>query len=61
MPWRTRSLRTALPTTDAHRKRLHTPRPVKVPNPFKPVTRIRPTVRPVTEIVPQKVIPKVLV
>jgi hypothetical protein len=24
----------ALPTTDAYRKRLHTPKPVKVPNPF---------------------------
>ncbi len=32
-----------LPTTDAHPKRLHTP---------KPVARIKPTVRHVTEIVP---------
>jgi hypothetical protein len=47
-----------LPTTDAHRKRLHTPKPVKVPNPFKPVARIKPTVRHVKEIVPQSVIPK---
>jgi len=47
-----------LPTTDLHRKRLHTPLPVKVPNPFKPVARIKPTVRHVTEIVPQSVIPK---
>jgi len=48
----------ALPTTDAHRKRLHTPRPVKVPNPFKPVARIKPTVRHVTEIVPQSMVAK---
>jgi hypothetical protein len=49
----------ALPTTDAHRKRLHTPRPVKIPNPFKPVTRIKPTVRHVTEIVPQSMVAKI--
>jgi hypothetical protein len=48
----------ALPTTDAHRKRLHTAKPVKAPNPFKFVTRIKPTVRHVTEIVPQTLIPK---
>jgi hypothetical protein len=48
----------ALPTTDAHRKRLHTPKQMKAPNPFKPVTRIKPTVRHVTEIVPQTIIPK---
>jgi hypothetical protein len=47
-----------LPTTDTHRKRLHTPRPVKVPNPFKPVAPIKPTVRPVTEIVPPGVLSK---
>ena len=43
---------------DADRKRLHTPKPVKVPNPFKPVARIKPTVRHVKEIVPQHIIPK---
>ena len=37
---------------------LHTPKLVKVPNPFKPVARIKPTIRHVTEIVPQSVIPK---
>jgi hypothetical protein len=47
-----------LPTTDAHRRRLHTPSPVKVPNPFKPAARIKPTVGQVTEIVPQTIIPK---
>lgn len=47
-----------LPTTDAHRKRLLTLKPVKVPNLFKPVAQIKPTVRYVTEIVPQSVIPK---
>jgi len=31
---------------------------VKVPSPFKPVTRIKPTIRHVTEIVPQHIIPK---
>jgi len=41
----------ALPTTDANRKRLH-PKPVKLPNPFKP------TIRHITEIVPQKILPK---
>ena len=41
----------ALPTTDAHRKRLH-PKPVEAANPFTP------TVRQVTEIVPQSIIPK---
>ena len=48
----------ALPTTDAHRNRLHVPKPVKVPNPFKPVARMKPTVRHVTAIVPQSIIPK---
>jgi hypothetical protein len=48
----------ALPTTDAHRKRLHTPKPVKARKPFKPVVRIKPTVRHITEIVPQSIIPK---
>lgn len=42
----------ALPTTDAHRKRLHPAKPVKV------VNMLKPTVRHVTEIVPQKLIPK---
>jgi hypothetical protein len=42
----------------AHRKRLHKSKTVKVPNPFNPVTRIKPTVRHVTEIVPQNIIPK---
>jgi hypothetical protein len=37
---------------------LHTPKPIKVPNPFKPVPRIKPTVRHVNEIVPQYIIPK---
>ena len=37
----------ALPTTDAHRKRLHT-KPPKKPNPFAP------TVKKAKEIVPQK-------
>jgi hypothetical protein len=41
----------ALPATDAQRKRLHV-KPVKTPMPFKP------TVRHVTEIVPQHIIPK---
>jgi len=41
----------ALPATDAHRKRLQ-PKPVKV------VNTLRPTVRHVTEIVPQNIIPK---
>jgi hypothetical protein len=40
-----------LPTTDAHRKRLH-PKPVKV------VNMLKPTVRHVAEIVPQNIIPK---
>jgi hypothetical protein len=48
----------ALPTTEANRKRLHTPKLVKVPNPFKPVTRIKPTVRHVAEIVPQRMVAK---
>jgi hypothetical protein len=48
----------ALPTIDARRKRLHMPKPVKVPNPFKPVARMKPTVPHVTEIVPQSIIPK---
>lgn len=39
------------PTTDAHRRRLK-PKPVKAPKPFKP------TVRPVTQVVPQNLIPK---
>ncbi len=39
------------PTTDAHRRRLK-PKPVKAPNPFKP------TVRPVTQVVPPALIPK---
>jgi hypothetical protein len=38
-------------TTDAHRKRIHK-KPKKRPNPFKP------TVRHVTEIVPQNIVPK---
>jgi hypothetical protein len=50
-----------LPTTDAHRKRLHTPKPMKIPNPFKPVVRFKPTVRHVTEIVPQRIMPKLTV
>jgi len=41
----------ALPTTDAPRKRLH-PKAVKVANMLKP------TVRHVSEIVPQNLIPK---
>jgi hypothetical protein len=41
----------ALPTTDAHRKRLHR-KPMKLPKPFKP------TIRHVTEIVPQNIVPK---
>jgi len=48
----------ALPTTDAHRKRLHRPKAVKVPNAFKPVARIKHTVRHFKEIVPQHIIPK---
>jgi len=48
----------SLPTTDTHRKQLHTPKPVNVPNLFKPAARIKPTVRHVTEIVPQSIIPK---
>lgn len=40
-----------IPTTDAHRRHLK-PKPVKAPNPFKP------TVRPVTQVVPQNLIPK---
>jgi hypothetical protein len=48
----------ALPTAEAHRNRLHAPKPVKVPDPFKPVARIKPTVRHVTEVVPQGIIPK---
>jgi hypothetical protein len=36
----------ALPTTEAHRKRLHTPKPLKVPHPIKPVARIKPTCEP---------------
>jgi len=47
----------ALPVTDGQRKRLH-PNPVKVPHPFKPVARIKPTVRHVTEIVPQHMVAK---
>jgi len=39
------------PTTDAHRRRLK-PKPVKAPNPFKP------TVRPVRQVVPNNLIPK---
>jgi hypothetical protein len=41
----------ALPTTDTHRKRLH-PKPVKV------VNMLKPTVRHVTEIVPQGIVAK---
>jgi hypothetical protein len=41
----------ALRTTDAHRKRLHR-KPVKLPNPFEP------TVRQVTETLPQNLIPR---
>lgn len=48
----------ALPTTDAHRKQMHPPKPVKARNPFKPVARMKPTVQHVTEIVPQHIIPK---
>jgi hypothetical protein len=48
-----------LPTTDAHRKRLHTPKAVKLPSPFKPVARIKPTVRHVTEVVPQSMVAKI--
>jgi hypothetical protein len=40
-----------LPTTDAQRRRLK-PKPVNAPNPFKP------TVRPVRQVVPPSVIPK---
>lgn len=39
------------PTTNAHRRRL-VPKPARTPNPFPP------TVRPVAEIVPPKLIPK---
>lgn len=39
------------PTTDAHRRRLK-PMPVKASNPFKP------TLRPVTQVVPPALIPK---
>lgn len=39
------------PTTDAHRRRLK-PKPVKALNPFKP------TVRPVAQVVPNNLIPK---
>ena len=39
------------PTTNAHRRRL-VPKPARKPNPFPP------TVRPVAEIVPPKLIPK---
>jgi hypothetical protein len=49
----------ALPTTDAHRKRLHRPRPVEVPNPFEPVARIKPTVGHVPEVVPQSMVAKI--
>ena len=49
----------ALPTIDARRKRLHMPTPAKVPNPFKPVARMKPTVRHVTEIVPPEHHPEV--
>lgn len=41
----------AFPTTDGHRRRLHT-KPPKKPKPFAP------TVRAVKEIVPDKLIPK---
>jgi hypothetical protein len=41
----------ALPTTDAHRKRLHG-------KPVRGVNMLTPTVRHVTEIVPQNLIPK---
>jgi hypothetical protein len=40
-----------LPTTNAHRGRIHT-KQVKKPNPFPP------TIRKVAEIVPQSIIPK---
>ncbi len=39
------------PTTNAHRRRL-VPKPARKPNPFPP------TVRPVAEIVPPRLIPK---
>ena len=43
----------SVPGTDGQRKRLHA-KPVKPPKPFAP------TVRSVAEIVPQKVIPKMM-
>lgn len=41
------------PTTNAHRRRI-APKPVRKPNPFAP------TVRAVAEVVPQRLIPKLL-
>ena len=49
----------SLPTTDAHRKRMHTPKPLKALSPFRPVARMKPTVQHVPEIVPQHIIPNV--
>jgi len=48
----------ALPTIDARRKRLHMPKPVKVPNPFKPVARMSPWCGTSPRSCRQSIIPK---